>query len=108
MKLVALAFASLIGFAGAGHADAAPTQTPYDASPGAVYRHQGQGAPLRAAIVARFDRDGDGRLSPQERRHAARALRKMARKMARGERRAARRGGGAGPGQPRVDVDVNW
>ena len=65
---------------------------------------------MRAAIVAQFDRDGDGRLSPQERRHAARALRRMARQLARADRRQGRPGMGMGqaPGQPGVDVDVRW
>jgi hypothetical protein len=48
-------------------------------------------AELRAAVLAQFDRNGDGRLEPNERRHAMRALRKMTKKMARQERRAERR-----------------
>jgi Ca2+-binding EF-hand superfamily protein len=48
---------------------------------------------LRQELLARFDRNGDGRLEPGERRQAVRALRKMARKLARegrGMKRAAR------------------
>jgi len=40
-------------------------------------------APLRAAILARFDKNHDGVLEPKERRHAARALRRLARQLAR-------------------------
>jgi hypothetical protein len=42
---------------------------------------------LRQMLLERFDRNHDGRLGPRERRHAARALRKMAKRLARGERR---------------------
>jgi hypothetical protein len=51
-----------------------------------------QNAPLRAAILERFDRDHDGQLNRAERRHAIRALRRMTRRMARQEARAERRG----------------
>ena len=47
---------------------------------------------LRQLILARFDRNGDGRLEPRERRQAARALRKIARQLARQDRRQARLG----------------
>jgi len=47
---------------------------------------------LRQLILERFDRNGDGRLEPRERRQAARALRKMARRLARQDRRQARLG----------------
>jgi hypothetical protein len=108
MKLVALVVASLVGLSGIAAAD-----TPYDGPPGAEeqvgttadYRPVQRQRPLRQAVVAQFDRDHDGKLSPKERRHAARALRKMARKMARQQRRAERQQRGP---QPRVDVDVNW
>ena len=42
---------------------------------------------MRQMLLERFDRNHDGRLGPRERRHAARALRKMAKRLARGERR---------------------
>jgi len=41
-------------------------------------------------LLERFDRNHDGRLDARERRHAARALRKLAKRMARDERRGAR------------------
>lgn len=55
--------------------------------PGAGPRAPG---PLRAAVIARFDRNHDGRLEPAERRAAIRALRKMARQMEREDRRMTR------------------
>jgi hypothetical protein len=48
-------------------------------------------AALRAQLLARFDRNHDGRLEPRERRHAIRALRRLARQLARQERRIERR-----------------
>ncbi len=48
-------------------------------------------SPLRAALLARFDRDHDGRLDPVERRHAIHALRRLARKLAHQQMRDARR-----------------
>jgi hypothetical protein len=45
---------------------------------------------FRQMLLERFDRNHDGRLEPRERRHAAKALRKMARRLARGERREGR------------------
>jgi EF hand len=45
--------------------------------------HRGE---LRQAVLDRFDRNHDGRLEPNERRHAVKALRKLARKLAREER----------------------
>lgn len=71
----------------------APMPVPVEAMPP---RGPRANAPLRAAILERFDRDGDGRLNRAERRHAIRALRRMTRKMARQEQKAerrARRGG---------------
>jgi hypothetical protein len=67
--------------------------------------------PLRAAVIARFDHNGDGRLDLQERRQALRALRRITRQMAREERRerrAERRSERQAPPQPRVDVDIGF
>jgi hypothetical protein len=62
--------------------------------PGAVVGVGVQPVPPRVAfrqmVLERFDTNHDGRLEPRERRHAARALRKMAKRLARGERRQAR------------------
>ncbi len=45
-------------------------------------RHQrGQ---LRALLLQHFDKNGDGRLGPRERQHAARALHRLATKLERG------------------------
>jgi hypothetical protein len=41
-------------------------------------------------LMERFDRNHDGRLEPQERRAAIRALRQLARQMAREDRRVSR------------------
>jgi hypothetical protein len=64
MKLAALALMTTLGLGGAAYADPAP--------------QRGQ---FRQLLLERFDRNHDGRLEPQERRHAARVLRKLARKL---------------------------
>lgn len=81
MKLVSLIAASVLSlaaFGGAARAD-------HFAGPSAP---RGE---LRRALLDRFDRNHDGRLEPNERRHAIRALRKIERRLARQERRAERR-----------------
>jgi hypothetical protein len=100
MKLAALAFAATLGLSGiAGAQPAGPGPVgpagPYAGPPagpidGPAARPPGQ---LRQALLERFDRDRDGKLDAQERRHAIRALRRLAHRMAMQERRAA-----AGPG----------
>ena len=68
-----------------------PGPMPAGVRPWRPWRAQGaQGGELRAAIIARFDRNHDGVLEPQERRRAIRALRRIARRMAREERRTER------------------
>jgi hypothetical protein len=57
-----------------------PVQVPMPVQAPMPMRPRGE---LRAAILARFDRNGDGRLEPNERRHAIRALRRLARRLAR-------------------------
>jgi hypothetical protein len=75
MKLAAaLAVLMLSGIA---HADPQPAQP----------RQRGQ---LRALLLQHFDKNGDGRLGPRERRHAARALRRLSAKMMRGDMRRQR------------------
>jgi hypothetical protein len=76
MKLAALAMMMTLGTAGLAAAD-----------PGGPPRN----APLKQALLERFDKNHDGRLEPNERRHAIKALRKLTRKMAMHERRAERR-----------------
>jgi|SRR5579884_791725 len=67
---------------------------------------------LRAAVIARFDRNGDGRLDVRERRQALRALRRLTRQLAREERRARRaervQRQAPPPMQPRANVDVEY
>jgi hypothetical protein len=46
--------------------------------------------PLRAALLERFDANHDGRLEPNERMRAIKALRRLTRHMVRAERRAER------------------
>jgi hypothetical protein len=86
MKLAGLLVVLLVGTASA--------QGYYGPPPGAVVGVGVQPVPPRVAfrqmIIERFDANHDGRLEPRERRHAARALRKLAKRMARGERRQAR------------------
>jgi Ca2+-binding EF-hand superfamily protein len=45
---------------------------------------------LRALLLQHFDKNHDGRLGPRERRHAARALHRLAAKMMRGDMRQQR------------------
>jgi len=78
MKLAALALVTTLGLGGAAYANPAPAPP------------RGQ---LRQLLLERFDRNHDGRLEPQERRRAIRALRKLARRMAMQERRAENRDG---------------
>ena len=98
MKLAALAVVTLLGLGGAAHAQ--PAQPPEPApraepAPGVAvaprYPAERPARPrgeLRQAVLHKFDRNHDGRLEPDERRRAARALRKLARRMEREDRRA--------------------
>ena len=74
MKLAALALVTTLCSVCAAYAEPA--------------RPRGQ---LQEVLLERFDRNHDGRLEPQERRHAIRVLRKLTRRMAMQERRAERR-----------------
>jgi hypothetical protein len=79
-KCVLASVLAVGGVAGAQPADpyAHPAPPPAIAGP----RQQGRvAAPLRAAIMARFDRNHDGQLDPRERRQAVRALRRLARQL---------------------------
>ena len=53
-------------------------------------------AAFRQMLLERFDRNHDGVLEPRERRHATKALRRMAKRLARGERGERRAGGQRG------------
>lgn len=79
MKLAALALMTTLGLplapGGAAHADPGP--------------QRGQ---FRQLLLERFDRNHDGRLEPQERRHAIRALRRLARKLEMADQRGQGRG----------------
>jgi len=96
MKLVTLLLVAALG----GTAAADPYPMPYGGPPPGAQVQVGVGVqpvPPRVAfrqmLLERFDRNHDGVLEPRERRHAAKALRRMAKRLARGER-AERRGGG--------------
>ena len=93
MKLAAIALLSTLGLglrtASADPAPAAPSGAPvapYAAGPARAGRGQ-----LRQILLERFDANHDGRLEPQERRRAVRALRRIARRMAREDRRTGQR-----------------
>ena len=90
MKIVAFVVASLLsaGIASADEYYGPPAGVLVPAAPMPMPAPR---ANLRAAILERFDRNGDGRLEPNERRHAIRALRRMTKRMAREERRAEHR-----------------
>ena len=78
MKLAALALLTTLGLGGVAGAD--PVRP--------VDRPRGE---LRQLLLERFDKNHDGQLDPKERRHAIRALRRIAHRMAVQERREARR-----------------
>jgi hypothetical protein len=101
MKLAALVLVTSLGLGGMAHADpvdsrGTPAGIAAEGRRGSIdpARPRGQ---FRQLLLERFDRNHDGRLEPQERRHAIRTLRRIARKMAmqerRGEAREARRDG---------------
>lgn len=84
-----VAVALIVCLLGAGVASAQPAD-PYNAPPPPVAAVPQQPPPvqqarpralLRQMLLARFDRNHDGRLEPRERRAAARALRRLARRL---------------------------
>lgn len=87
MKLASFIVSAMLALAGVAHADeyAGPPPPPPAAAPlpppGARPIN-----PLRQALLERFDANHDGRLEPNERRHAVRALRRIERRLARGDR----------------------
>ncbi|HEX3480393.1 MAG TPA: EF-hand domain-containing protein [Kofleriaceae bacterium] len=90
MKLAALAFLTTLGLGGVAAADpAAPINPPAGPVAPRAERPRGERprGELRQVLLERFDRNHDGRLDPQERRHAIRALRRLARRMEIQERR---------------------
>jgi hypothetical protein len=88
MKLAALAFLTTLGLGGVATADpAGPINPPAGPVAPRAERPRGQ---LRQLLLERFDRDHDGRLDPEERRHAVRALRRLARRMEMQERSGER------------------
>ncbi len=94
MKLAAAVLASLLGLAPAAFADdyAGPpgAMTAPPPPPAQMAGQRGPRGELRQALLDRFDRNHDGRLDPNERRHAARALRRLARKLDRGMQKGQR------------------
>jgi hypothetical protein len=78
MKLAALALVALLG------------STAY-ARPGGPRQAGPKRKQLRALVMQHFDKNGDGRLEPQERKQAARALKRLAMRMERQQGRKARR-----------------
>jgi Ca2+-binding EF-hand superfamily protein len=78
MKLASLVVMMMLSVAGTAHADPGPRQ------PGAAK------AQLRQLLLERFDRNGDGRLGPQERQRAARALHRLANRIMQGGERHPR------------------
>jgi hypothetical protein len=104
MKIATLVLAGLLGMVGTASADdedggealhppSGPVRleqvrdSPGMRGPGAGMRKQKRQLP--PGVVERFDRDGDGRLDPQERKHAIRALRRVVRRLAQEQRAEA-------------------
>jgi hypothetical protein len=86
MKVVPFIVSAIIALTGAARADEYSGPPP---PPGPTQMQRPMG-PLRAAMLERFDANHDGRLEPNERRHALRALRRMERQLARQQRRQMR------------------
>ncbi|HEY1552152.1 MAG TPA: hypothetical protein VGG28_30205 [Kofleriaceae bacterium] len=86
MKVVPFIVSAMLALGGVASADPYAGPMP---PPGAQMQQRPMG-PMRAAMLERFDANHDGRLEPNERRHALRALRRMERQMARQQRRQLR------------------
>ena len=85
MKLAAVAL--ILGLAGIAHADERAPVDPYDAPRPAMKQQR----PMKRMLLAHFDRNHDGKLGPRERKHAAKALRKLANRLAQNDGRMQRR-----------------
>jgi len=94
MKLLSAVVATVLAMGGAARADDlyGPVD-PYAAPPPAPTQRvqRGEMPALRQLLIARFDRNHDGRLEPRERRQAIRALRRLERKLAREDNLGRRR-----------------
>jgi hypothetical protein len=98
MKVVPFILSAMLALAGVASADEYDGPPPgagqpmAQPGPGRMMRPRGE---LRQELLDRFDQNHDGRLEPNERRQAIRALRRMERQLARGggqqAARAARR-----------------
>lgn len=97
MKLAGLFLVLFVGTASAQGYNGPPGNYPVPAPPpgaqvGVGIERVPPRVAMRQMLLERFDKNHDGRLGPRERRHAARALRKMAKRLARGHERGDRRG----------------
>jgi hypothetical protein len=91
MKLAVLAVLTLgLGLAGVASADDRLPEDPYG-PPAPAMRQQRQQRPLKRLLLAKFDRNHDGRLEPRERKRAAKALHKLANRLAQADGRQQRR-----------------
>ena len=90
MKLAAIVIASLLALPTAARADEVlnppggpvfvEADNPQRAAPDPQQRQKNR--QLKNALMQQFDRDGDGRLGPQERRKAVRVLQRIQRRLA--------------------------
>lgn len=83
MKLAILAF--VLSVSGVAAADELGPVDPYAVPPpppAPMLKQPRQQRPLKAFLLAKFDRNHDGRLEPRERMHAAKALRRLANRLA--------------------------
>ncbi len=95
MKVVAFIVSAMLAMTGAARADEysgplPPQPMAQQAPPPMAQPPMRPRGALREALLEQFDANHDGRLEPNERRQAVRALRRIARQLARGDRRAAR------------------
>jgi hypothetical protein len=95
MKLAGIFLVLFVGTASAQGYNGPPGNDPVPAPPpgaqvGVGLERVPPKVVMRQMLLERFDRNHDGRVGTRERRHAARALRKLAKRLAREERRGGR------------------
>jgi hypothetical protein len=95
MKVVPFIVSAVLALTGAARADEYSGPLPsqpmaQQAPPPPMAQPMRPRGALRQALLEQFDANHDGRLEPNERRQAVRALRRIARQLARQDRRAAR------------------
>ena len=90
MKLAVLAF--VLALSGVAAADELAPVDPYAAPPPVALKAPRQRGQLKQLLLAKFDRNHDGRLEPRERMRAAKVLHRLANRLANNQGRQQGRG----------------